>query len=172
HAGPAAAPLAGKMVAGRPQGLFFMTRMLIAFHSLEKATFYFVPNGQVYRNPIDFSAASLNGLPATDRGTFSVSGRQMTVKWADGQVSTSDIENSQANAFNWDTGMFLGTGPFTSARQLVGAFEGGTSVSSSSGSAAVVSGLTFRADGSYLGSSASSLSTNTGSSDVRAGSSG
>jgi hypothetical protein len=168
----AAAPLAGKVLSGKPVGLFFMTRYIMAFHSLEKATYYFTPAGQVYNNPIDFTPTSLAGLPANARGIYSVSGGQLLMKWADGNTSKANFENPSANTFSWDMGIFVGMGPFSSARQLVGTFEGGNSVSSGSGSAAAVSGLTFRADGSYSGSSVSSFNTNTSGSNAHVGGSG
>ncbi|GAB3867632.1 hypothetical protein GCM10028824_10460 [Hymenobacter segetis] len=167
-----AVPLAGKVVGGKPVGLFFMTRYIMAFHSLEKATYYFTPAGQVYNNPVDFTPTSLASLPANARGTYSVAGGQLVMKWADGNTSKANFENPSANTFSWDMGIFVGMGPFANARQLVGNFEGGNSVSSSSGSAAAVSGLTFRADGSYGGSSVSSFTTNTSGSNSHVGSSG
>ncbi|WP_460546789.1 hypothetical protein [Hymenobacter daeguensis] len=171
-AGAAVAPIAGKVVGGKPVGLFFMTRYIIAFHSLEKATYYFTPGGSVFVNPVDFNPASLAALSPHNRGSYSVAGGSLNVKWADGQTSKSTLEDPSGNAFNWDMGIFVGMGPFANARQLVGAFEGGNSVSSSSGSAAAVSSLTFRADGTYSGGSASSFSTNTSDSNSRIGSSG
>ncbi|MBH8559812.1 hypothetical protein [Hymenobacter negativus] len=167
-----AAPLAGKVVGGKPVGLFFMTRYLMAFHSLEKATYYFTPAGQVYNNPVDFTPTSLAGLPANARGTYSLAGGQLVMKWADGNTSKAIFENPSTNSFSWDMGIFVGMSPFANPRQLVGTFEGGNSVSSSSGAAAAVSSLNFRADGSYSGSSASSFTTNTSGSNAHVGSSG
>lgn len=169
---PAAAPLAGKVLGRRPVGLFFMSRYIIAFHSLEKATYYFTPAGQAYYNPVDFAPASLASLPANARGSYSVAGGQLVIKWADGKASKANFENPSSNAFTWDMGIFVGMGPFANARQLVGSFEGGNSVSSGSGSAAAVSGLTFRADGTYSGSSVSSFTTNTSETNAHVGGSG
>ncbi|GAA4495060.1 hypothetical protein GCM10023172_06160 [Hymenobacter ginsengisoli] len=153
-----AAPLAGRVAGGKPQGLFFMTRYWIGTHSLEKAAYYFTPTGQAYQNPTGFGAADLAALPAGSRGSYTVAGNTLTIKWADGHTSTSSLEDVHADAFNWDTGIFLGVKPFANAQQLAGTFEGGNSISTSSGSAAVSSGLTFRADGTYTGGSASSFS--------------
>lgn len=164
-------PLAGSMAGGRPVGLFFMTRYLMALHSLEKATYYFTPGGQVYQNPTDFSAAALAALPANLRGTYSLAGNKLTMRWANGQADASDIE-PQAITFAWDMGLFMAVRPFANARQLVGTFEGGNSVSLGGGSTAVVSGLTLRPDGTYSRGSTSSLSSSSAASTAHAGASG
>ncbi|WP_151087823.1 hypothetical protein [Hymenobacter baengnokdamensis] len=153
-----AAPLAGRVAGGKPLGLFFMTRYWIGSHSLEKAAYYFTPAGQAYQNPTGFGAADLAALPAGLRGSYTVTGNTLTIRWADGHTSTSALQDVHSNAFNWDTGIFLGVQPFANTQQLTGTFEGGNSISTSSGSAAVSSDLTFRADGTYSGGSASSFS--------------
>ncbi|MBD2722653.1 hypothetical protein [Hymenobacter armeniacus] len=172
---PAAAtqPLAGSVKGGRPVGLFFMTRYWIATHSLEKSTYYFAPNGQVYVDPAGFSAAQLAAVPAASRGSYTVAGRKLSVRWANGQTESADVE-PQSETFAWNMGIFLAGRPFASASQLVGAFEGGNSISTSSGSAAAVSSLTFRANGTYSGGSASSFGgrNEAGASTYSAGSSG
>lgn len=174
---PAAAPvpavqlLPGKMVGGRPVGLFFMTRYMIVFRSLEKSTYYFAPTGQVYYNPTDFSAAGLRALSPNSRGTYRVVGSQLIVNWDDGQKSANSLENPTAAGFNWDAGIFVGMGPFANARQLLGSFEGGNSISTSSGGAATSNSLTFRADGTFDRSSAGSVSSGGSTGAVRAGSS-
>lgn len=156
-AGPAPVqPVAGAVNGGRPVGLFFMTRYWIATHSLEKSTYYFAPNGQVYVDPKGFAAAELAALPASARGSYNVTGKTLAVRWASGQTSSSEVE-PQANTFTWDMGIFLAGQPFKSPGQLTGSFEGGNSISTSSGSASAVSSLTFRPDGTYSGGGASSF---------------
>ncbi|MBF9140504.1 hypothetical protein [Hymenobacter properus] len=156
-AGPAPVqPVAGAVNGGRPVGLFFMTRYWIATRSLEKSTYYFAPNGQVYVDPKGFSAAELAALPASSRGSYSVVGNKLSVRWASGQTSSSEVE-PQATTFSWDMGIFLAGKPFQSPSQLAGSFEGGNSISTSSGSASAVSSLTFRPDGTYSGGGASSF---------------
>ncbi|MDO7845838.1 hypothetical protein Q5H92_05680 [Hymenobacter sp. M29] len=156
NAGDLTQPVAGAVNGGRPVGLFFMTRYWIATRSLEKSTYYFAPNGQVYVDPKGFSAAALAALPASSRGSYSVAGNKLTVRWASGQTSSSEVE-PQATTFGWDMGIFLAGRPFTSPGQLTGSFEGGNSISTSSGSASAVSSLTFRPDGTYTGGGASSF---------------
>ncbi|MDO7852051.1 hypothetical protein [Hymenobacter convexus] len=176
-AAPAAAdptqPVPGAVNGGRPVGLFFMTKYWMATHSLEKSTYYFAPNGQVYVNPTGFSAASLAALPAGSRGSYAVAGNKLTVRWANGQTESSEVE-PQTDTFGWDMGIFLAGRPFKSPGQLAGSFEGGNSISTSSGSAAAVSSLTFRPDGTYSGGSASSFGgrTDAGAKTYSAGSSG
>lgn len=155
-AGDATQPLAGAVNGGRPVGLFFMTRYWMATRSLEKSTYYFAPNGQVYVDPKGFSAAALAALPASARGSYAVAGNKLSVRWASGQTSSSEVE-PQATTFAWDMGIFLAGQPFKSPGQLTGSFEGGNSISTSSGSAAAVSSLIFRPDGTYSGGGAASF---------------
>ena len=169
--GPAVAPVAGQVVGGRPVGLFFMTRFILAMNTLEKATYYFTPAGQVYTNPTDFTAAGLAALPGSSRGTFRVAGGQLAMSWAQGGTNQSKLENPRGTSFEWDAGVFVGMGPFANARQLIGTFEGGNSVSGV-GAAAVSSGLQFRADGTFSTSTAATVSSTTRQSTVAAGSAG
>lgn len=159
-------PVAGRVVGGRPVGLFFMTRYIMAWHSLEKATWYFAPDGRVFHNPGALDAAGYAVLPPADRGTLRPGSN--TLSWANGQSEKFVLEDATANGFNYDMGIFVGMGPFKSARELVGRFEGGNSVTG----AASVSGLDLRADGSYSGSSVASVSATSNESTVRAGSTG
>jgi hypothetical protein len=160
-----AAPLASRVVGGRPVGLFFMTRYIMAWHSLEKATWYFAPDGRVFHNPGSLDAAGYAALPPADRGTLRPGSSTLT--WANGQSEKFVMEDATANSFNYDMGIFVGMGPFKSTRELVGRFEGGNSITG----AASVSSLDLRADGSYSGGSAASVSATSNESTVRAGSS-
>ncbi len=161
-----ALPVAGRVVGGRPVGLFFMTRYIMAWHSLEKSTWYFAPDGRVFHNPGALDAAGYAALPPADRGTLRPGSN--TLSWANGQSEKFVMEDATANSFSYDMGIFVGMGPFKSARELVGRFEGGNSVTS----AATSSSLDLRADGSYSGSSVASVSATSTESTVRAGSTG
>lgn len=161
-----ALPVAGRVVGERPVGLFFMTRYIMAWHSLEKATWYFAPDGRVFRNPGALDAAGYAALLPADRGTLRPD--SITLGWADGRSEKLVVEDATANSFSYDMGIFVGMGPFKSARELVGRFEGGNSVVG----AATSSSLDLRADGSYGGSSVASVSATSTESTVRAGSSG
>ncbi|MCA8830914.1 hypothetical protein [Hymenobacter pini] len=141
--------LAGKIVGGKPQGLFFMTRYWIATRSLEKSCYYFTADGHAYQNPTGLGPAELAALPAGQRGTFTVKSADMTITWADKSKSSSTLEDVHADAFNWDMGIFVGVKPFSSPQQLVGTFEGGNSVSFSGGTTAASNTYTFQPDGTY-----------------------
>ncbi|GAB3824780.1 hypothetical protein GCM10028821_04540 [Hymenobacter jeollabukensis] len=167
-----AQPLVGKVTGNRPVGLFLMTRYWIATRSLEKSTYYFTPDGRVYVDPTGFSAAELAALKPGYRGTFQVSGNKLTVAWASGQKSSSVVEDAKADAFNWDTGIFVGAQPFRSTQQLLGTFEGGNSVSTGSGSIAVAGTYTFRADGTYSRSGVASSSSVSDGSVLKTGGQG
>jgi len=160
-------PVAGRMAGGRPLGLFFMTRYIPVWHSLEKATWYFAPNGQVFHNPQGLDAAGYAALPPGDRGVYQA-GATPTVQWADGRTQPFKVEPTGGNTFNYDTGIFVGMGPFGSTREIVGRFEGGNSVKG----AAAASGLELRADGSYSGSASGTVSANTSQGTFTGGSSG
>lgn len=162
-----AMPVAGKVVNGRPVGLFFMTRYIPAWHSLEKATWYFAPNGQVYRNPRGLDAAGYAALPPGDRGMYQA-GAAPSIKWANGRTEAIKVESTSADSFNWDMGIFVGMGPFTGAREVVGSFQGGNSVTGAS----VSSALELQADGTYRGGFASSISASSDQSKVTVGNSG
>lgn len=164
-------PLAGKVVAGKTLGLFFMTRYWVG-QSLEKAAYYFVPTGQVYQNPTGFTATALAAVPAGRRGSYAVAGGKMTIKWADGHTSASPVEAGSPDGFGWDAGVFLGVKPFASARQLAGAFEGGNFISSDAGGLSVSSDLTFRPDGTYAQAGAATGHATSAGSTTQVGSAG
>ncbi|WP_201984586.1 hypothetical protein [Hymenobacter rubidus] len=164
---PGPTPVAGKVANGRPLGLFFMTRYIPAWHSLEKATWYFAPGGQVYHNPTSLDAAGFAALKPGDRGTYQA-GAAPTVKWADGRSEPFKIETTGGNSFNHDMGIFVGMGPFGSAQELVGNFQGGNSVTG----AAVSSSLELHADGTYRGGFAASISASSNQGKTTVGNSG
>ncbi|MGI4874029.1 MAG: hypothetical protein ACRYFX_22955 [Janthinobacterium lividum] len=163
-AGPLVQPVAGRVAGGKPLGLFFMTRPIPAWHSLEKATWYFAPNGQVFRNPQGLNAASYAALAPGDRGVYQAG----SIRWADGRTEALKMASSSANTFTWDMGTFVGMGPFTSPAQLVGRFEDGNSASG----AVMVSGLVLQANGTYTGGFAGNISATSAGSTVTVGNSG
>ncbi|GAA4495068.1 hypothetical protein GCM10023172_06180 [Hymenobacter ginsengisoli] len=148
-----------------------MTRYWIGTHSLEKSAYYFAPDGQVYQNPAGFTATALAATPPGQHGSYTVAGNTLTIKWADGHTSTSSLEDVHADAFNWDTGIFLGVKPFANAQQLAGTFEGGNSVSFGGGGMSASNDLTFNPDGTYTQSGAVTGSASSSESTADVGSS-
>lgn len=84
--------------------------------------YYFTPDGRVYRNPASFTAAGLAAVDPQWRGAFAINGAQMTVKW-DGRAPQTRNYRFDPTGFEWD-GSFICVGPFASAQQLNGSFEG------------------------------------------------
>jgi hypothetical protein len=144
-AGPVvgAMPLPGRMASGQPHGLF---QYLSLFN--EHRLYYFTPAGQVYVNPANFSAAGLAAVSPAWRGTFAINGKQMTIKWADGHATTGNY-HYDPTGFGCE-GSFVCVGPFGSARQLVGTFEGRNAATSvDANSLAVYRTLHLKADGTF-----------------------
>jgi hypothetical protein len=118
--------------------------------SLEISGWYF-KNGQVSNRPtgniaaFDFKNASAKNPDKT--GTYSISGKKMTIKWANGKQSTGDYEPGDHNCFYWDMGSFCPAEPFAKGAKLDGVFEGGASVGY--GSVANVTQITFTSAGQY-----------------------
>jgi hypothetical protein len=150
-----------------------MTRMVMG-SSLEIAGWYF-KNGQVVENPrgdiahLDFKAAAADA-PATT-GTFALSGKKMTMRWANGKTSTGDYEPGDHGCFYWDMGSFCPAEPFAKNQKLDGVFTGGASAGS--GRVANATTLTLTSGGQYkleqAGSVKSSVSAGT---QLQGGSSG
>jgi hypothetical protein len=167
-------PPPAKFVNGAPVGLYYMQRMWIATHSLEKAIWYFSPDGKAYENLSDgFSAADLAAHKGR-KGTYKVSGDTMTITWADGTSSSSKIERDTGSStgFAWDMGLFTAASPFTDTKRLAGKYEGGISVGSGGNLAMVSNDLELRADGTYSMGSASSINSTTDRSTMTVGGSG
>lgn len=142
-------------------GLFYMQKYWIATRNLEKAVWYFAPDGNAYLNPeTGFSPADLAAVDSSNKGPYSVSGGRMSVQWGDGQKSEAEIEIVDGG-FNWDTGMYLPVAPFESAGDLVGSYEGGSSVRFSGSSTILVKSLTLNADGSFNWEGTSSFTNDT-----------
>ena len=159
--------------AADPQGLYMMTRMVMG-SSLELAGWYF-KSGQVAENPrgdisrFDFKAAAAAAPSRT--GTYAISGKKMTMSWANGKQSTGDYEPGDHGCFYWDMGSFCPVEPFGKNQKLDGVFSGGASAGS--GRVANATTLTLTGAGQYrleqVGSVRSAPSAGT---QLQAGSSG
>ena len=82
----------------------------------------------------------------------------MSVTWKDGQKSEGEVE-IVPGGFNWDTGMFLPVKAFSDPKQILGKYEGGTSLSFSGNTSTVVKTLTLRADGTFTWEGIASFNT-------------
>ena len=147
-AGPA--PQAGRMVGGRPVGLFFVTKSVLG--RFMTMSYYFSPDGVAYENPVGLSAAELAATPAKSKGRYSVTGKTLTIAWNGYPKPEAAEMNMLGGGFSWSGGsIFSAVGPFTSAAQLVGKFEGGSSTYSPMGGVLSSRTLTFRPDGTFTG---------------------
>lgn len=156
---------------GVPVGLYFMTRFWASSGALEKAAWYFAPDGTVYRNLEDgFSAADLARHKGR-KGTCRADGNLLHVTWADGRKTTSKIERREM-AFSWDAGIFTAVKPFGDAPEISGRYEGGESLSVGGNRAAVSKRLELRRDGTFRWSGVSFLSSSSETTSIAAGSTG
>lgn len=137
------APLAGRTTGGKPVGLFFRMDL-----SDNQSVYYFTPAGKVFVNPASFSPAGLAAVGPHWRGSYAVNGKEMTIKW--------EADPAETYRFTFDpTGFhfnasFVGVGPFASAQQVVGIFEGrNAAVRVDANSAALYQTLNFKADGTF-----------------------
>ncbi|MCC6882527.1 MAG: tetratricopeptide repeat protein [Verrucomicrobiales bacterium] len=170
--GQATAPAPANLSDSGPVGLYFMTRSWIATGSLERAIWYFSPDGMAYENPTgDFSAASLSAT-ASDQGQFHLEGKNLvftrTKGKNTGKQDSSEYDPQPEGGFYWNTGSFIPVKALTSARSIVGKWQGGFSVIG----AAVARTLDLHADGSFNLSGGATISAESDGSVVRAGSSG
>lgn len=170
--GPAQAPAAAKLGSSGPVGLYYMTRYWVASRNLEKATWYFSPDGMAYENPTgDFSAASL-AATASSQGKISLSGKKLTFTTTKGKDTgksfASEYDPQPEGGFYWNTGSFIPVKPLPSAKTIVGKWQGGFSVTG----AMVARSLDLRADGTFNMTGAASVESRTDGNEVRAGASG
>jgi hypothetical protein len=164
-------PAPARFDSGAPVGLYFMTRFWAYTGSLEKAVWYFAPDGTVYQHlETGFSPADLELHPG-QRGRCIYEGDTCEVTWSDGKRSRGRIERS-ASGFSWNAGSFTPVRPFDPARPLAGIYEGSETVSSRGSRAAVASTLELRPDGTYTWSGVSFLSATSDASRVIAGANG
>jgi hypothetical protein len=146
-----------KVDSDGPQGLFFMTKYWIATRSLEKAVWYFAPDGRIFKDlahgvtSVDLSAHQ------GPSGSYKLIGNQLEATWSDGKKSASTFEHKKGDVgFAWDTGLFAPMKPFTNAAAVVGSYEGGESVGGGGNLVIVARSLELRADGSFTSTGISS----------------
>jgi hypothetical protein len=147
--GPSADEAVGVLVNGKPQGLFFMTRYWSYTSTLEKAVWYFSPDGKVYQNLVTgFSDEDLKAHQGP-KGTLAISGTEMEVTWADGKKSKSALEPDKDNTFGWDGGIFTPAKPVKDPKTLVGKWDGGESLIHGGNTVSVGRTLQLNADGTF-----------------------
>lgn len=174
---PEAAPAPAQLTANGPVGLFFMTRYWMATRSLEKAVWYFAPDGTAYENPAGgFSTAELAAHQGR-KGTISIEGTKMTLAVTGGRgagkTSYGSYEpNAAETSFYWDMGSFIPVRGFRVGTSVAGTYEGGFSSGSGSTSGSVARTLVLRDDGSFSLSGAASVSATSRESRASAGASG
>ena len=150
-------PAPSVMSTSKIEGLFYRQRYEMVSRHLEKAVWYFAPDGKVYVNlESGFSATELAAHQG-QFGTYQVANGQMSIAWSNGSKSKNKLEIAQ-DAFDFDTATFLPVKPFRSADQLVGNYEGGSSFSFSGSSTAIAKTLTLRADGTFASSGIANFS--------------
>lgn len=153
---------------GKPVGLFFMTRFWSATNSLEKAVWYFAPDGRVYQNlEAGFSEADLEAH-AGNQGTYEVNGDEMQVTWADGSTTQSTMERD-GTGFSWDAGIFTAVEPFEDDESVAGTYEGGESFSVGGSGASVSKTLRLDPDGTFAWDGVGFVASETGESRLTAG---
>lgn len=164
-------PVRAQFEGDTPVGLYFMTRFWSGTGSLEKAAWYFAPDGTAYRDlSRGVSKEDLAAHPG-GRGSVAVDGEAMTITWSDGKTSTSKIERD-GETFTWDMGIFSPVKPFDDAADLEGRWEGGESLSGGAGRAMMSKTLELRADGTFTWHSVSFLSSESARTTVSAGAQG
>ncbi|WP_201981014.1 tetratricopeptide repeat protein [Hymenobacter rubidus] len=164
--GPLTNPAPASWTGGKLTGLYFMTRFWISSGSLEKAVWYFSPDGRVYHNPTGGFAPAVLAAGAEQKGTFSLSGGKLSIAWSDGKKDAADF-TPNSTSFSWNAGIFVPVKSFANAGALVGRYEGGNSISGASSS----STIELRADGTYSQSGAGSVSSTTKDTYVSGGAS-
>jgi hypothetical protein len=165
-------PPAAAMVDGKPVGLFFMTRFWSYTNSLEKAVWYFAPDGRVYQNLASgFSAEDLAAHKG-NQGTYEVADGKLKVTWADSKVTEGSI-GADAGGFGWDGGIFTAVKPFEEGKSLAGTYEGGESFSTGGGNSASASNtIELRPDGTFRRVGVASVQSTSSESVVDAGAQG
>jgi hypothetical protein len=131
-----------------PVGLYFMTRFWSYTGTLEKAAWYFAPDGQVYRDlETGFSEEDLARHDGP-KGTYRADGGKMTITWGDGKSTTNEVERD-GDGFAWDMGIFTPVKAFDDESALVASWEGGESLTHGGNHASVAKTLEIRGDGTF-----------------------
>ena len=151
---PEPAPAATELPAeagirdGVPVGLYFMTRFQPATRTLEKAAWYFAPDGAVYQNlESGFSAAAL-AAHSGPKGRVTTRERRLEVTWTDGTRASSDLERD-GTGFIWDMGIFTAVKPFADASEVTGNYEAGDAGQDGAPASRTNQRLELRADGTF-----------------------
>lgn len=161
-------PASASFREGVPVGLFFMTRYWSFTSTLEKAAWYFAPDGTVFQNlEHGFSREDL-AAHTGPRGKARLDGKKLEVTWADGKKTSSEIER-EGSGFIWEMGIFTTVRPFDYASEVAGIYEGGESLSFGGDRTIVSRRLELKADGTFTWEGVSFVGTTTRSSRLSAG---
>lgn len=164
-------PAPASFKSGVPVGLYFMTRYWSYTGTLEKAAWYFAPDGTVYEKlGRGFSAADL-AEHSGRQGRAALAGGKVVVTWADGTKTESEVERDETG-FMWDMGSFTPVQPITDREEVAGIYEGGESLSQSANKVAVSKRLELRADGTFRWEGVSFLSATSAMTQLSAGATG
>lgn len=145
-----------------------------SFSGLEKAVWYFAPDGMAYENPIGgFTEKDLAAHPGRV-GTAEVVGEELRVSWTGGsekgKVEGGSYEPSEdGETFNWDLGIFTPVEGFAPKQGIEGKWQGGFSTGSGGNSGAVARTLELRADGTFSLSGSATLSATDSTTTATAG---
>lgn len=162
-----------RIEAGRPQGIYFMTRYWASSGSLEKAAWYFAEDGSVY-------AQLATGVQPEDlqshvgqKGKITASGDELEITWSDGTSTKSKLELDGAGpTFMWDMGIFTPAAAIEDPSAIVGEYEGGESIRGGGSYVATAQAITLAADRSYQWGGVGAVSGESGGETISAGSSG
>jgi hypothetical protein len=142
------APAPAYFREGVPVGLFFMNRYWSFTSQLEKAAWYFAPDGTVFQNiEKGFSPEACAAHPGPT-GVAKMDGRKLEITWSDGQKTNGDIERESAG-FNWNMGIFTTVSAFPEAAAVVGVYEGGESLAATGDRTLATRRLELKADGTF-----------------------
>jgi hypothetical protein len=163
-------PPAAKITDRGPVGLYYMQRYWIATRHLEKAVWYFTPDGKVYEGlTTGFSPEDLAAHKGP-HGTYKMVGKDLEVTWSDGKSVKSEMERDEGDSggFAWETGLFAPVKPIADPKLLAGEYEGGTSLSFAGGSSIVSKTLKLNADGTFTNSGIATVKAESDESKVTA----
>ena len=143
-----AMPASNVMSESKIAGLFYMQKYWIATRHLEKAAWYFSADGKVYVNPESGFSSSALAAHKGEQGTYEVARGKMNIAWAKGEKSSSEIE-FETGGFYFEMGMYLPIEPFKGAEQIVGVYEGGSSLDFNGGATQISKTLELQSDGTF-----------------------
>ncbi len=153
---------------GHPVGLYLMSRYWIATRHLEKAVWYFTRDGRLYVDLEDGFSDEKLAAHKGPHGTVSVDGETMNITWSDGKKASGAFEKADGG-FNYDMGLFAPVEGFSNSKQIVGRWEGGSSMSFSGGSSMTSRSLELHEDGTFTGGAAATISAASSGSVATAG---